>query len=100
MTEIVLGVGLVGGDHPDVACEETSARTDDIVERIISTLAQDGGPLRCKHGGRLIVLYGRVSLRSRWPRAARSCNGRRDPVTDPAAGGFGRIARRERGGSR
>jgi hypothetical protein len=61
MTEIVLRVGLVGGDHLDVVCEEASAR---------------------------------------WPRAARSCNGLRDPVTDPAAGGFGRIARRERGGSR
>jgi hypothetical protein len=59
MTEIVLRVGLVGGDHLDVVYDETSAGTDDIVEHIISTLAQDGGALRCKHGGRLIVLYGR-----------------------------------------
>jgi len=59
MTEIVLRVRLVGGDHLDVVYDEEGAATDDIVEHIISTLAQDGGALRCKHGGRLIVLYGR-----------------------------------------
>jgi hypothetical protein len=59
MTEIVLRVRLVGGDHLDVIYDEAGAVTDDIVEHIISTLAQDGGALRCKHGGRLIVLYGR-----------------------------------------
>jgi hypothetical protein len=59
MTEIVLRVRLVGGDHLDVTYDEASADADDVVERIISTLAQDDGALRCKHGGRLIVLYGR-----------------------------------------
>jgi hypothetical protein len=59
MTEIVLRVRLVGGDHLDVVYDEASGRTDDIVEHIISTLGQDGGALRCKHGDRLIVLYGR-----------------------------------------
>jgi hypothetical protein len=59
MTEIVLRVRLVGGDHLDVIYDEAGARTDDAVEHIISTLAQDGGALRCKHGDRLIVLYGR-----------------------------------------
>jgi len=59
MTEIVLRIRLVGGDHLDVVYDEAGALTDDIVEHIISTLAQDGGALRCKHGGRLIVLYGR-----------------------------------------
>jgi hypothetical protein len=29
------------------------------VDRVISTLAEDNGVLRCQHGGRLIVLYGR-----------------------------------------
>jgi len=57
--EIVLRVRLVGGDHLDVVYDEADDATDDIVEHIISTLAQDGGALRCKHGGRLIVLYGR-----------------------------------------
>jgi len=59
MTDIVLRVRLVGGDHLDVVYDEAGPATDDIVEHIISTLAQDGGALRCKHGGRLIVLYGR-----------------------------------------
>jgi hypothetical protein len=59
MTEIVLRVRLLGGDHLDVVYDEAGDATDDIVEHIISTLAQDGGALRCKHGGRLIVLYGR-----------------------------------------
>ena len=59
MAKIVLRVRLVGGDQLDVVYSETAAATDDIVEHIISTLAQDGGALRCKHGGRLIVLYGR-----------------------------------------
>jgi hypothetical protein len=58
MTEIVLRVRLLGGDHLDVVYDEADA-ADDIVEHIISTLAQDGGALRCKHGDRLIVLYAR-----------------------------------------
>jgi hypothetical protein len=59
MTEIVLRVRLVGGDHLDVVYDEAGTALDDIVEHVILTLAQDGGALRCKHGGRLIVLYGR-----------------------------------------
>ena len=60
MTEIVLRVRLLGGDHLDVVYDEAGAATDDdIVEHILSTLAQDGGALRCKHGDRLIVLFGR-----------------------------------------
>jgi hypothetical protein len=58
MTEIVLRVRLISGDILDVVYEASQGR-DDIVEGIISTLAQDGGALRCKHGDRLIVLYGR-----------------------------------------
>jgi hypothetical protein len=59
MAEIVLRVRLVGGDHLDVVYDEAGAAVDGIVEHVILTLAQDGGALRCKHGGRLIVLYGR-----------------------------------------
>jgi len=59
MTEIVLRVRLVGGDHLDVTYDEAGAATGEVVEHIISTLAQDGGTLRCRHGDRLIVLYGR-----------------------------------------
>ena len=59
MTEIVLRIRLVGGDHLDVVYDQAGAAADDIVEHIISILAQDGGALRCKHGDRLMVLYGR-----------------------------------------
>jgi hypothetical protein len=30
-----------------------------MVEQVILALAEDGGTLRCRHGDRLIVLYGR-----------------------------------------
>jgi hypothetical protein len=59
MTEIVLRVRLVGGEHLDVTYEEDGDTPDEVVDRVISTLAEDNGLLRCRHGGRLIVLYGR-----------------------------------------
>lgn len=59
MAKIVLRIRLVGGDHLDVVYDEAGATVADIVEHVIRTLAQDGGALRCKHGDRLIVLYGR-----------------------------------------
>lgn len=58
MTEIVLRVRLIGGEHLDVTYE-AGGTPDEIAERAISTLADDNGVLRCGHGGRLIVLYGR-----------------------------------------
>jgi hypothetical protein len=61
MVEIVLRVRLMGGEHLDVTYEEEEAgRTaDEIIGQVISTLADDSGVLRCRHGDRLIVLYGR-----------------------------------------
>jgi len=59
MTEIVLRVRLVGGDHLDVTYGEEGAAEGELVERAISVLAEEGGYLRCQHGDRLIVLYGR-----------------------------------------
>ena len=59
MTEIVLRVRLIGGDHLDVTYGEGDAAADEVLEHVILTLAGDGGVLRCKHGDRLIVLYGR-----------------------------------------
>lgn len=58
MTEIVLRVRLVGGDHLDVVYESADS-SDDVVQHVITTLANDGGALRCRHGDRLIVLFGR-----------------------------------------
>lgn len=60
MAEIVLRVRLIGGEHLDVTYEEDGGGTsDEVVDQVISTLAEDNGLLRCRHGGRLIVLYGR-----------------------------------------
>lgn len=59
MTEIVLRVRLIGGEHLDVTYEEDEGTPEEIVDQIILTLAQDDGLLRCRHGDRLIVLYGR-----------------------------------------
>ena len=60
MAEIVLLVRLTSGDHMDVAYEEPGTlAADEILEHVISTLAEDGGILRCRHGDRLLILYGR-----------------------------------------
>jgi len=59
MTEIVLRVRLIGGEHLDVTYEEDGDTTDEIVDRVVAALAEDNGVLRCRHGGRLMVLYGR-----------------------------------------
>jgi hypothetical protein len=60
MAEIVLRVRLASGDHMDVTYEEPGTlAADEILEHVISTLAEDGGILRCRHGDRLLILYGR-----------------------------------------
>jgi hypothetical protein len=59
MAEIVLRVRLMNGEHLDVTYNEDGAATDELVERAMGILAEDAGVLRCRHGGRLIVLYGR-----------------------------------------
>jgi hypothetical protein len=60
MTEIVLRVRLIGGDHTDVSYDEPeTAETQHVLDHVISTLAADSGVLRCSHGDRLVVLYGR-----------------------------------------
>ena len=59
MTEIVLRVRLIGGEHLDVTYEEDGGTPDEIVNRVVSALAGDNSVLRCRHGDRLIVLYGR-----------------------------------------
>ena len=59
MAEIVLRVRLIGGEHLDVTYEEDAGTQEEMVDQVISTLAEDNGVLRCRHGGRLIVLYGR-----------------------------------------
>jgi hypothetical protein len=60
MEHIVLRVRLVSGDSMDVTYEERDASSEDeAVDLVVSTLAQDSGALRCRHGDRLVVLYAR-----------------------------------------
>jgi hypothetical protein len=58
MAEIVLRVRLVSGDQLDVRFEDDGDE-DEVIERVVDTLAKDSGVLRCTHGDRLVVLYGR-----------------------------------------
>lgn len=60
MAEIVLRVRLVGGDHLDVSYKDPEAAdTNALVDRVSTILSKDSGVLRCEHGDRLIVIYGR-----------------------------------------
>jgi hypothetical protein len=59
MVEIVLRVRLVSGDKLDVRYEEDTVDENEVIERLIETLAEDSGVLRTRHGDRLMVLYGR-----------------------------------------
>ena len=60
MTGIVLRVRLTSGENMDVNYEEPDASSPDaVIDRVVSTLAEDSGVLRCRRGDRLLVLYGR-----------------------------------------
>ncbi|MEI8408169.1 MULTISPECIES: hypothetical protein [unclassified Kribbella] len=60
MASIVLRVRLISGDHLDVTYEETDAVDDaEAVEHAVAALASGDGSLRCRHGGRLLVLFAR-----------------------------------------
>jgi hypothetical protein len=59
VTEIVLRAHLISGEHLDVTYDEDGGAPDEVLERVIAVLAEDSGVLRCRHGDRLIVLYGR-----------------------------------------
>jgi hypothetical protein len=57
--EIVLRVCLLSGKYLDVTYDAGDSTADQAAEHAITSLAEDNGTLRCKHGNRLIVLYGR-----------------------------------------
>ena len=60
MAGIVLRIRLVSGDSTDVTYEDPHGRAEDeVIDHVVSTLADDSGVLRCRHGERLVVLYGR-----------------------------------------
>jgi hypothetical protein len=60
MAAIVLRVRLTGGDRMDITYEEPqTSDEDELIEHVVSTLAEDSGVLRSRHGDRLVILYGR-----------------------------------------
>jgi hypothetical protein len=59
MEGIVLRVRLVSGDSLDVTYDHDSGGEEEVVDHVVSTLADGSGVLRCRHGGRLLVLYAR-----------------------------------------
>jgi hypothetical protein len=59
MVEVVLRVRLMSGDQLDVTYEHPADEENDVIQRVVATLAEDAGVLRTRHGDRLIVLYGR-----------------------------------------
>jgi len=74
MESVVLRVRLISGDSMDVTYEERdSGSEDEVIDHVVSTLADDSGALRCRHGDRLLVLYARGVAAVESHRAARSC---------------------------
>ena len=60
MATTVLRVRLIGGDRMDITYEDPGVVDEEqLVEHVVSTLANDSGLLRTRHGDRLVVLYGR-----------------------------------------
>ncbi len=60
MAKVVLRVRLVGGDLLDVTFEDAGiAESHLLIDHAVSVLADDSGVLRCRHGDRVVVLYGR-----------------------------------------
>ena len=60
MEDIVLRVRLISGDSMDVTFEKPDAGSEDeVIKHVVSTLSDDAGVLRCRHGQRLLVLYAR-----------------------------------------
>ncbi|MET0522955.1 MAG: hypothetical protein ABW156_13470 [Jiangellaceae bacterium] len=60
MATTVLRVRLIGGDRMDITFDAPGiSDEDELLEHVISTLAEDSGALRTRHGERLVVLYGR-----------------------------------------
>jgi hypothetical protein len=60
MKELVLRVRLTSGDSMDVTYDDPGARSEEeVVDHVVTTLSEDAGVLRCRHGDRLLVLYAR-----------------------------------------
>jgi hypothetical protein len=60
MGTIVLRLRVIGGGQMDVSYEDPDRETDlELLDHVTASLAEDGGVLRCRHGDRVVVVYGR-----------------------------------------
>jgi hypothetical protein len=60
MATVALQVHLVGGDFMEVTYEGPDhADAGQVIDHVVSVLAQDSGVLHTRHAGRPAVLYGR-----------------------------------------
>ena len=59
MGEIVLRVRLMSGDQVDVSYQHQEVDENEVIQRVVETLAEESGVLRTQHGDRLMLLYGR-----------------------------------------
>ena len=60
MATTVLRARLIGGDRMDIAYDNPDISDEDqLVRHVISTLSADSAALNCRHGDRLVVIYGR-----------------------------------------
>jgi len=60
MATIVLRVRLLSGEHTDLTYEDPErADEEELIDQVIDVLREDTGVLRCRHGDRLVALYGR-----------------------------------------
>jgi hypothetical protein len=57
---LVIRVRLISGDSMDVTYDDRDARSEsEVIDHVVTTLTQQSGVLRCRHGDRLLVLYAR-----------------------------------------
>lgn len=60
MATIVLRLRMIGGGQMDVSYEDPDSETDlELLDLVTAALAEDRGVLRCRHGDRVVVVYGR-----------------------------------------
>jgi hypothetical protein len=60
MEGLVLRVRLISGDTMDVTYDDRAGASEGaILDQVVTTLTLESGVLRCRHGGRLLVLYAR-----------------------------------------
>lgn len=60
MASIVLRIRLITGDQTDLTFDDPDSEDEQqLIDQVVATLAKDSGVLRCRHGERLIVVFGR-----------------------------------------